>query len=173
MRNKNKHITLSAFFIALGILIPMLFHFIGLGPVFLPMFWPVAVSAFFLPIFYTVTVGILTPFISILLTGMPPIPILYQIIFEFIFLTSIINLLYKKTFLGVFWIMSSSLICALAAGLIGALAVAPIFGFPPEFYAAVILVRNLPGIITMIVVIPVFIKKITNEPLFKRRRQHV
>jgi len=168
MASRTKNITLSALFIALGILIPILFHGIGLGAMFLPMFWPVAASAFFLPLPYAVTAGILTPLISTLMTGMPPPPILYKMIFELAVLSFIISLLHSKTRLGIFWLIGAGLFCALAAGFLGAFAVAPIFGFPPELYAVASLIRSLPGVITMFVALPLFLKRITKEPIFNK-----
>jgi len=167
--DKNRNLILSAFFIALGILIPMLFHFVGLGPMLLPMFWPVAISAFFLPLSYSVLVGLLTPIISTLMTGMPPPPILYKMIFELGCLSSIINVLYHKTRWGTFWIIFFALFCTMAAGLLGAYAIAPIFGFPPELYAIAALLKNLPGLLIMIVFIPIFLNRIIKEYAFKKR----
>lgn len=136
MTDRTKYITLSAPFIAMGILFPILFHSIGLGPMFLPMFWPVVISAFFLPIPYIVAVGILTPLLSSFMTGMPPPPILYKMIFELGILSVVLGYLYKSTRYGVFWLILLGLIIAIFAGFVGSIIIAPLFGLPPEFYAA-------------------------------------
>ena len=67
--DRSRHIVLSALFITLGLVLPMLFHGLGLGRFFLPMFWPVAASGFFLTAPFCLAVGILTPWVSFLLTG--------------------------------------------------------------------------------------------------------
>lgn len=43
----TRNIVLSALFIALGIIIPILFHAVGMGSVFLPMHIPVILAGFF------------------------------------------------------------------------------------------------------------------------------
>jgi len=56
----------------LGLVLPALFHSLGMGRVFLPMYLPVLVGAFVLPLRWAVALGVLTPLLSALLTGMPP-----------------------------------------------------------------------------------------------------
>lgn len=47
MKNSaTKELVLSALFIALGVVLPMVFHAIGAGPVFLPMHIPVLLRDF-------------------------------------------------------------------------------------------------------------------------------
>lgn len=45
---KTKNLVMSALFVALGILIPMIFHSMGLGKAFLPMHIPVLLAGFIL-----------------------------------------------------------------------------------------------------------------------------
>ena len=68
-------VVLSGVFLALGVLFPLLFHSLGnVGPVFLPMHWPVFLGAVFLPPGWAAGVGLLTPLLSGVLTGMPVFP---------------------------------------------------------------------------------------------------
>ena len=66
MSNQVKQLTLSAFFLALGLVLPFAFHSFGpqAGTVFLPMHIPVLLCGF---------VCMLTPLLSSALTGMPPL----------------------------------------------------------------------------------------------------
>ena len=99
MQKNVYHFILTSLFIAAGTLMPFIFHVTGLlGSIFLPMFWPVTVSAFFLPTGYAVAVGILSPILSTLMTGMPPIspPILFIMIGELSTLAFTVNLLHNK-----------------------------------------------------------------------------
>jgi len=173
MTERTRYITLSAPFIAMGVLLPVLFHCAGLGPMFLPMFWPVAVSAFFLPNSYAAAVGFLTPLISSFITGMPPPPILYKMIFEFIILTSVIRWLYHKTRYGLFWILTGGLIFSVFAGFAGSMAVSFIVDLPPELYASITLIRGVPGMIVMLIILPALLQRIKQEPLYKFRSRHV
>lgn len=170
---RTYHLTLSALFIALGILIPIVFHMVGLGSVFLPMFWPIATCGFFLPLQYALVVGGLTPILSSLMTGMPPQPILYQMIFELIFMSGAISSFYKKTRLGVVWIVMAGIILSKIILLIGSAAVAPLLGLPPEWYTIASLLKGIPGMIVILGVIPIIIKKTKGEFIFKLREVHV
>jgi hypothetical protein len=74
MPNKTHSLILSGVFIALGLVLPMAFHMIGgAGPIFLPMHIPVLIAGFFLSPMLALSVGVITPLLSGLLTGMPPI----------------------------------------------------------------------------------------------------
>ncbi|CDZ75732.1 putative membrane protein [Peptoniphilus sp. ING2-D1G] len=76
--NKTKEIVLASLFIAAGLIIPMIFHTFHLGgPTFLPMHLPVLLAGMILPPSTALLVGVLTPVLSSLFTGMPLIyPIL-------------------------------------------------------------------------------------------------
>jgi len=172
MNLRTQNLTLSAMFMALGVLIPMLFHSVGLGSIFLPMFWPVAVCAFFLPVSYAMAVGLLTPVLSTLLTGMPPIspPILYIMMAELTTLAGVIGFFYQQTRWGTFWLLLvgmavSRIVLYLFAGVLG-----PILGLPPKLVSIVSVVKGIPGIIIMLVLIPIVLKKIKHEVLFKSRK---
>lgn len=69
-----RKITLSALCLTISILLPQTFHLIGfqqVGSIFLPMHLPIFISGMILGPIYGCLVGILAPFISFLLTGMP------------------------------------------------------------------------------------------------------
>jgi len=173
MNVRTQNITLSALFIAFGVLFPILFHSIGLGSILLPMFWPVAASAFFLPIPHAFAVGTLTPVLSMLITGMPPPPTLYRMIFELAVLATITGLLYRKTRYTIFWPLLGGLFTAMVAGLLGSAAIAPILGLPPEFYAIASSIKTIPGIITILALAPPILKRIKHEPIWSSRTTHV
>ena len=72
---KVKKIAYAGLFIAMGILLPQLFHLSGLpqsGSIFLPMHIPVLFAGFILGPLYGALIGVLLPIISAILTGMPP-----------------------------------------------------------------------------------------------------
>jgi hypothetical protein len=79
-----RQIPLVALFAALAIIFPQFFHFLGLGSVFLPMFIPIMVGSMFLTWRFVILLAILSPTVSWLITGMPPIapPILPLLILE-------------------------------------------------------------------------------------------
>jgi hypothetical protein len=82
-KNNIRQIALAGLFIAIGLILPMAFHVLGPGTTFLPMHIPVLIAGFALNLPIALLVGILTPLLSSLLTGMPLIfPVLPFMIFE-------------------------------------------------------------------------------------------
>jgi len=100
-----KDIIFAATFSALAITMPVLFHLLSLGHTFLPMFLPVAMAGFILPLRLSITVAVITPLISSVLTGMPPLimpPIGIVMILELAVLCFFNNLFYQKFKLNIF-----------------------------------------------------------------------
>ena len=98
--NNTKKLVLSAIFLALGILIPYIFHALGIGgSIFLPMHIPVLIAGFFIGPFYALIVGFLSPILSGILTGMPPfapVPIALMMAFELATYGFLSGLFYEK-----------------------------------------------------------------------------
>lgn len=68
----TKEIVLSGLLLAGGLILPMIFHMFGMtGPIALPMHIPVLIGGFLLPPQLALALGIITPIVSGLLTGMP------------------------------------------------------------------------------------------------------
>ncbi|HPG38107.1 MAG TPA: ECF transporter S component [bacterium] len=172
MTKRTNQMTLSAMFIALGVLLPIVFHSIGLGSIFLPMFWPVAAAAFFLPVSFAALVGILTPLVSFLFTGMPPLspPILYIMIFELLALSLITSLLYTRTRWGIVWPLVAGLLCSRIVLFFMVIPLASVLGLPPQLASAAYILKGLPGIILIIIVSSLLINRIKHEPIFTNRK---
>jgi hypothetical protein len=158
-------------FMALAILFPMLFHAVGLGATFLPMFWPIVAAAFFLNLPLAIGVGILAPLLSSLMTGMPPIspPILHVMTAEFIALTTTIVLLYRRTKLGLFWVQLIGLLVSRFVLFFIVMILAPILGLPEKLFSIGFVLLGMPGIIIMLIIIPIILNRIKREPLFMSR----
>lgn len=111
---KTKKLIVAALFLALGILFPSLFHMSGLpGAVFLPMHIPVLLCGFILGEKYGALVGFITPFLSSVLTGMPPIyPVAVAMAFELLTYGFVAGYLYKTRRMNLF----VSLIIAMLLG---------------------------------------------------------
>lgn len=74
MKNTNiRFIIYCALFTSLGVLFPMVFHIFGAvsGQTFLPMHIPVLIAGLLMSPFHGLVVGILSPFLSCLITQMP------------------------------------------------------------------------------------------------------
>ncbi len=86
MKNTTVQITRTALFIALGVVIPLVIHTVGagrFGRALLPMHIPILLAGFYLEPLYATFAGLVTPFLSSILTGMPPLyPTMYIMVFE-------------------------------------------------------------------------------------------
>lgn len=75
----------AALVCALSVILPQVFHLLGgkpLGNAFLPMHLPVLLGGYLLSPAAAAICGMLSPILSFLLTGMPPIPRLFFMILE-------------------------------------------------------------------------------------------
>ena len=86
--NMKRHVfalTCGALLLALGVLLPQAFHLAlgqAAGRMFLPMHISVLLAGCFLGWKYGLLVGAVTPLLSFLITGMPPVPLLFLMVAE-------------------------------------------------------------------------------------------
>ncbi len=149
-------------FMALAVLIPMLLHAFGLGAALLPMFWPVAASVFFLPTSWAVTVAVLSPLVSTLFTGMPPIspPILQIMVVELAVLAAVSSFVYRSTSARVIISVLAGLIASRVALFFIVAALAPVLGLPSNVFSIAWVSRGIPGIVIMLVLIPLLVYRL-------------
>lgn len=155
---KTRMITMGALFIAAGLLLPITFHAAGLGRAFLPMHIPVLLAGFFTGPAVGALVGAVTPLLSSVFTGMPPVmpPTAQVMFFELAAYGAVTGFLYRRLGLGVY----PSLVIAMLAGRmvhgIAAYLMFPLFGLSiPLLYPLTAgLVTGLPGIAVQLVLIP-------------------
>jgi riboflavin transporter FmnP len=160
--NKTSQLTLSAMSIALALLIPRLLHSIpNAGTLLLPMHFPVLLGAFFLEPGYALLVGVLSPVLSTLITGMPPsFPVLPFMIAEMGIYALAASLLFRKLKLD----KSIALVGAMVLGRLAAslavwvlvLAFGAKLPAPWTFFAAAI-TGSLPGIAIQLATIPAIV----------------
>lgn len=166
-------ITLGALFLALGLLIPLLFHLLGLGAAFLPMHIPVMLAGFLLGPAFGAGIGALSPLLSALLTGMPPLmpPVAQTMILELAAYGGLAGLAYQRWRWGIYPALLLAMLGGrLVYGLVGYFLL-PLFGlkqialFYPLTYG---LVTALPGIALQLVLIPavVWLAVKNHGPLF-------
>ena len=162
--NNTKKLVLSALLLALGVLIPYAFHATGVGgSVFLPMHLPVLIAGFFVGPYYAMIVGLFTPILSGLLTGMPPfapLPMALIMAFELGTYGFLSGFFYEKLKTN----MILSLILAMIGGRIVAglmvLMLALVFGFGqlnPWMFVWGGIVTGWPGLAIQLVLIPALV----------------
>ncbi|MDZ7261925.1 MAG: class I SAM-dependent methyltransferase [candidate division KSB1 bacterium] len=160
-----QELVLAALFGALGLVLPIFFHALGLGSVFLPMFLPLLTLGFMVSVPTAVAVGLMTPIISSLLTGMPPIvpPIAPIMSVEAAAMAGLASWLYHNLRVN-FWIC---LIGGILAGrlvlLLAVLFVAPLLGLPGEVLSISAVIIGLPGIVLQLVMVPALVKLLENK----------
>lgn len=153
-----QELTIIALFVAVGIILPMIFHSFGMGgPMFLPMHIPVLIGSALISPSSAILLGTLTPIMSSLLTGMPPVyPMLPIMIFELATYAFVISYLEKNTDMNIYLQLVISMIAGrIMAGLVVALL---FFGLgfqtnPVNFIIGAI-VTGLPGIAIQFIIVP-------------------
>src|SRR5690554_4903990 len=149
--NIVRETVLAGFFVALGIVVPIAFHAFGPGTTFLPMHIPVITAGFVLSAPFAVLVGLLTPVLSSVMTGMPVIfPVLPFMVFELATYGLVTSLLYRKLKLNVY----VSLVGAMISGRIVATIVVWVLTTffvvqlpSPLVWISGVIVTGIPGII--------------------------
>ena len=173
--NKNKNfgtynLVLGALLVAMGIVIPSIFHIFGsnAGKIFLPMFMPVIFAGLILPLKYAAIVAVLVPILSNLITGMPPVPMLYFMLADLFAAAISANILSKK--INIFVNVFASLAIGKTCYILSLLMATQLFGLKIPFGtpAAILsgLVVAIPGFVCHIVFIPLIHK------VYYRRSAH-
>lgn len=161
IRKINEMIKCSAL-IGIGVLMPIILHLFGAaGPVFLPMHIPVIVGGFVLSAPYAAIVAIVTPIVSSLLTGMPPVyPILPIMVIELTCYAIVVNVAYNKLKISA----PLSLLMSLILGRIGAgvmvavLVLTMELNLDPIMFVKSAIITGIPGLIVQVIVIPRIVK---------------
>ncbi|HDS74634.1 MAG TPA: hypothetical protein ENN56_03745 [Firmicutes bacterium] len=164
---------LAGLVIAMGIGFPIALHLTGgtgIGRMFLPMFLPLAAGAFLLRPVHAMFTGAITPMLSALLTGMPPLapPVAFLMVGELFVLTGVISILTVRTHLNEWIILTYGVIAerfilaVLAAGLSSA------FGLPPQLVTWGSLIVSMPGIVLLFIVVPPVVGRVRKNRRYAR-----
>lgn len=158
MKATTRDITLVGVMITLAIIIPIFFHAFGLGKMFLPMFLPILIAGFFLDPFPAMSVGFLSPWLSSLITGMPPlVPTTPLMCVEGLALAGVSSYLYRRKKCAL-WVSLTAAILAERFVLVAAIfLVVPLFNLPPKMFSVVALTMSIPGIVLQLVLVPLLV----------------
>jgi uncharacterized membrane protein len=141
-----------------------LFHAVGgAGPVFLPMHLPVLIGGFILSPKFATAVGVLTPLISSVLTGMPVLmPMAFIMMVELGIYALTVSLLKERGINNVITLLSAMILGRIAAGIMVGVFVG-IIGIkfaPPITYLIGSITTGIPGIIVQLVFIPILLSAV-------------
>ena len=157
-KSNIKNVTLAGLFLAVGIVMPKLFHLVGAqaGSMFLPLFFGVAIAALILPLKFAIAVAVLTPIISNLISGMPAVPILFFMLIELVAYAVIVQILHKKV--GPVISIAGGLLLSRTVYISAVLVAVKILHLPVPFvsFSALVIgvLKSAPGIALQIVIIP-------------------
>lgn len=164
MKTQTEKIVLSGLFIAIGVIIPPLFHAAGLGIAISPMHFPVLIAGIIVGWKYGLAIGILTPLLSaaIMPQGMPLFPVATVMAVELGVYGLVIGLSYQylKLFENKLINVYLALIIAMISGrIVGGALQALIVGLQGGSYGFKVFltsyfVLTLPGTILQILIIP-------------------
>lgn len=157
MKFSIRNISATGLMIALGLLLPSLFHMFGAGNVMLPMHIPVLICGLACGLPYGAVCGFLLPYISSVLTGMPPLfPVATAMSLELCAYGALTGYFFRK----LNWSIYASMIAAMLGGrLVSGAANAVLLGFAGREYGLTAFftasfVTGLPGILVQLVFIP-------------------
>lgn len=173
MQNKSvREIILSGLFIALGLILPMIFHSFGSGSTFLPMHIPVLIAGFVVSLPFALAVGAITPIVSSLLTGMPPaFPVLPFMVFELATYGAMASFLYQRCRLNVYVSLLGSMIAGRIMSSIVVWALASFFmaKLPgPLVFITGAIAQGIPGIVIQILFVPAIVFVLQKNNFIKR-----
>lgn len=168
-RNYVKRIVIAGLLLAIGVIIPYIFHSTGIpGTVFLPMHITVLLGGFLLPPSLAFFLGVLTPLLNSLISGMPVFfPMALIMMVELGFYGLITSLLYRRMKVpSVVTLIISMIVGRIMAGvMVFLLAIlfsgelAPAFLDPVAFIVTAV-TTGLPGIIIQLILIPTLVYSI-------------
>jgi hypothetical protein len=153
---------LAALFIAAGLILPMFFHMVSMsGAVFLPMHIPVFLGGLFLGWRHGLIIGVVTPLLSSLFTGMPPLlPMAPMMAVELGLYGMTGGYLYRSRRFP----LLAALLLAMLIGRLGTAAMLGIFAgslgihAAPIVYVGASMLKGMPGILIQLGFIPVFMR---------------
>lgn len=173
-KNQTKHMVLTAMCIALGVVLPIVFHSIpNAGSIFLPMHIPVLMCGLLCGWPYGFACGIFAPFLSSVITGMPPMGYLPSMLCELATYGLVAGLLAqfvhtRKQIVGIYIQLIGAMIAGrIVCGVLNAL----IFSAGKYSFAIFIsgaFVKAIPGIIIQIVLLPVIVMVLEKAGIIER-----
>ena len=156
-----KNIALSAMFLAIGLLLPLLTGQVPqIGRMLLPMHIPVLLCGLICGWQYGGTVGFTLPFLRNVLFGMPPMPGAISMAFELAIYGIVIGILYSHSRRKcIFSLYRSMLVAMLAGRIVWGLAQTALLGivgkgFTWQMFMAGAFFDAIPGILLQLTLIP-------------------
>ena len=170
-----KKVVITAMMIAMCVLLPMAFHAIPqAGPTLLPMHIPVLLAGLICGPAFGFIAGLTGPFLSSILTGMPPSGMMPVMMFELSVYGTITGIMMKLVHTGRSSIdLYASLLTAMLCGRIVAGIVQSLIFFEGTYTLAIwttsLFITSMPGIIIQIIFVPSLVMALERERIIPLR----
>lgn len=171
MKITVKRLVLTALFIAMGMVLPSIFHMFGAGAVLLPMHLPVLICGFVCGAPYGAACGLLLPLLSSVFTGMPPLfPTAPAMALELCCYGALTGLFFRR----LNWKLYPALVAAMLAGrMVSGLANTLFMGMAGkpygfEAFISAAFVVSLPGILLQLLLVPAIVAVLVKANLITR-----
>ena len=155
---------MGAIFVAMGLLLPVAFPLVGaMGSVFLPMHIPVLMAGLLLGPRLGFWVGLLTPSLSSLVTGMPPVfPTLAIMAPELAASGFLGGLLYRTWQMPLLLALIVALFCGRLVVGIDVWLLVQLVGLEasPWLFVSAATLKGLPGMAVQLIFIPLLVKRL-------------
>lgn len=160
MNNTRKMIT-TAFFIALGLILPMITgHVPAIGKMLLPMHIPVLLCGMIVGWQYGLAAGVITPLLRSFLFGMPPLmPVAAGMAFELAAYGAVAGLIYSRVRKNTAGTYLALIIAMLMGRVVWGLVSIVLYGiqgnaFSMQMFLAGAFLNAVPGIVIQLLLIP-------------------
>jgi thiamine transporter ThiT len=167
LKKQYKNLVLSAFFIALGIILPFVTMQVPrIGNMLLPMHIPVMLCGFICGGPYGFIVGLIVPLLRSVMTGMPVmIPMAVTMAPELAVYGLVTGLLYQRVKtrgFGIYISLLTAMICGRIVWGVVSLGVFSLLGnaFTWKLFIMNGFVNAIPGIVIQLILIPVLVKRL-------------
>ena len=152
---------ISASMAAMALVLPIAFHAVGMGSKFLPMLLPLLLNGFLVPLPWAVATGALTPLLSAVTTGMPPLfpPVAFSMSMECAVLAGTAAAIYRGRPSRLWYALIAAILSGRTASLGATWLLARAFHLPATIATAATLAQGLPGVLLQVAVVPLVVRQ--------------
>ncbi len=146
---------------AAALLLPVLFHLLHLGRILMPMYLPLVALAFFTRPLPAAVTAFITPLLSGAVTGMPPFfpPVALFMAIELSLMAALIAALHGRWPGARAWLLLAPVLMLGRVLYIGLVYLfSRLIDLPAPFMAGISFLSGWPGIVLMMVVVPVIVR---------------
>lgn len=156
---KSRSLVIAALMVALAVTLPLAAHLTKVGgPIILPMHIPIFLAGLMLEPGWAVAVAVVSPLLSFLLTGMPPMspPMLPLMVVELSVYSLTLSLLVRRTQYSILITLPAAMLLGRVGLGLAAAVIGPLFNFHvnPLIYVYGAVLKGLPGIALQLLIIP-------------------